>query len=235
MTGSPLIVFSDVSKQYGGELPLRFTRLAVHAGDRLVMGGLDRSAAESVIHLISGAALPDHGTVQVAGVDTRQIATDTEWLLSLDRFGIVTHRAVLLGTLSTAANLALPITVAIDPLSDETRAAVDALADEVELPRTRLNVPCGALTPVDTLRLHLARALATGPQFLLIEHPTMDLADAAARTAFGDVLRRVADRRQLGWLALSNDRDFVRASGGTRWHLDASSGIVKRESWWKRF
>ena len=48
------------------------------------------------MHLVTGAAVPDEGAVVVAGRDTRDIATDTEWLASLDRFGIVTDRAVLL-------------------------------------------------------------------------------------------------------------------------------------------
>ena len=60
------------------------------------------------VHLVTGASVPDEGAVKVAGRDTRDIATDTEWLTSLDRFGIVTHRAVLLDGMSVAANLALP-------------------------------------------------------------------------------------------------------------------------------
>jgi hypothetical protein len=40
------------------------------------------------VHLVTGAALPDEGVVSIAGRDTRAISTDTEWLRSLDQFGI---------------------------------------------------------------------------------------------------------------------------------------------------
>jgi len=40
---------------------------------------------------------------------------------------------------------------------------------------------------------------------------------------------------ELGWLALSNDRDFTRASGAQPWRLDAATGVVTRESWWTRW
>ena len=43
--------------------------------------------------------------MSVAGRRTSEIATDTEWLSSLDRFGIVTHRAILLDSLSVAAKV----------------------------------------------------------------------------------------------------------------------------------
>ena len=56
----------------------------------MTLSGLDAHAAEMFMHLITGASVPDEGAVVVAGHDTRTIATDTEWLASLDRFGIVT-------------------------------------------------------------------------------------------------------------------------------------------------
>jgi ABC-type lipoprotein export system ATPase subunit len=130
--------------------------------------------------------VPDEGSVKVAGRDTRDIATDTEWLTSLDRFGIVTHRAVLLDGMSVAANLALPITIAIDPLSEEIRSRVEKDAVEVG-PGT-----CGArqarrrLTTEQRLRLHLSRAAANGPEFMLLEHPAAQLEDAASAARAGE-------------------------------------------------
>jgi predicted ABC-type transport system involved in lysophospholipase L1 biosynthesis ATPase subunit len=229
---TPLITFAGVTKQYGADAPLRLARLEIVRSDRLSIAGLDRMAAESVMHLISGASVPDEGQVRVDGTDTRAIATDTDWLMSLDRFGFVTHRAILLGTLSTAANLALPLTVSVDPMDEATRATVERLADEVGLARARLDEACQTLTPEDRLRLHLARALAAGPQFLLLEHPTMELADEAARRAFGETLRAVADRHDVGWLAFSDDAVFSRASGSTRRRLDLTAGTLRREFWW---
>ena len=75
-------------------------RLEIRAGERLALGGVDAGAAETLIHLVTGAALADSGEVLIAGTNTRAIATDTAWLASLDRFGIVTDRAVLIEKIS---------------------------------------------------------------------------------------------------------------------------------------
>src|SRR5262245_11030940 len=107
--GPSLIEIAGVTKKYHGLRPLRLARLTSRQNDRLVLSGFDAAAAEVFVHLITGAAVPDEGTVRVGGRDTREISTDTEWLASLDRFGIVTDRSVLLEGLSAAANLALPL------------------------------------------------------------------------------------------------------------------------------
>lgn len=232
---APLIDIQGLVKQLGGTEHLRVRSLRVRASDRLVVSGFDRLAAETFLHLVSGAAVPDAGTVKVSGVDTRLIATDTEWLVSLDRFGMVTHRAVLLDSLSVAANLALPLTLAIEPMAAETRATVDALAASVDLGASELDGPVGAVGPLSRARVHLARALANRPELLLLEDPTRDLTDRSSREAFGRTLRTVSAARPIGWLALSDDADFARASGGVVMTAHRESGHFHRKrafGWW---
>jgi predicted ABC-type transport system involved in lysophospholipase L1 biosynthesis ATPase subunit len=230
----PLVEVADVIKAYGVPLPLRIRRLTVAADDCIALGGLDAGAAEMLLNLITGAAVPDEGAVRVAGQDTRAIATDTEWLTSLDRFGIVTARAVLIGALPIAANLALPLTLSIDPMSSETRERVEALADTVGLAHERLRDAASTLTPIETVRVHLARALAPRPRLLLLEHPTAGLRDEGASRALGTTLRRAAERATVGWLALTDDREFARAAGARLVKLHAQTGEVVPDSFWRR-
>ena len=77
---TPLVEFDRVSKGYGSDVPFRVLSLTISAGDRLALEGLDEGAAETLVHLVTGAALPDAGVVRVGGRDTRDIATDSEWL-----------------------------------------------------------------------------------------------------------------------------------------------------------
>jgi ABC-type lipoprotein export system ATPase subunit len=230
----PAIEMVGVSRRHAGPVPLRLRHLVVAAGDRRVIAGLDRGAAEMFVLLVTGAALPDEGTVRINGRDTREISTDTAWLASLDRFGIVTERAVLIDKLPIQANLALPLTLSIDPMTDLVRAHVERLADEVELARARLSAPAASLTASERLRLHLARALALDPGVLLLEHPTATLGEAPARAAFGETLRAVAERRGIGWVALSDDVEFAQRSGGERHRLMAETGEVGAEPLWRR-
>jgi ABC-type transporter Mla maintaining outer membrane lipid asymmetry ATPase subunit MlaF len=221
---SPLIHLTGIVKKYQALRPLRIAEFSAGRQDRLVLSGFDAMAAEMFVYLVTGAALPDEGGVVIAGRNTRDIATDTEWLASLDRFGIVTHRAILLESTSVASNLALPLTVAIDPMTPEMRARVEADAADVGLPREKLDGPAHALTPAERLRLHLARALAVGPDVLMLEHPTsaLDRPDDAA--SFGETLKALAAKRGFGFVALSEDETFGKASEGRRLRLNQRTG-----------
>jgi ABC-type lipoprotein export system ATPase subunit len=220
-----LIDVVGVRKHYGALRPLRVNRVQLGTGDRLTLRGFDAQAAEMFVLLLTGAALPDEGVITVAEQDTRAIATDTEWLVALDVFGLVTGRAVLLDALTLEANLALPFTLSIDPVPEEVRRAVADLADEVGLGRERLSSAVHALSAEDRLRAHLARALAVSPKVLVLEHITASLApEASAR--LGRDLITIADDRGLAWIALTEDDAFVTALGGTTLKLDAASGDV---------
>lgn len=231
--GTPLIEMSGVIRAHGGPHPLRIASFRASIRDRRVLDGFDEAASETFFHLVSGAALPDEGTVIVGGTDTRAIATDTEWLVSLDRFGFMTHRSVMLDTLSVAANLALPLTLDVEPLPLSIRRDVELVADDVGLARTELDVAAGDLDALGRARLRLGRAVSARPELLLLEDPTRELRAPREREAFGLALARTSERRELGWIALSGDAVFARASGGRRERLDVDSGrVAPVRSWW---
>src|SRR4051794_33049780 len=127
---APTLELTRVRKAYGALRPLRIEALTIAAGERVALAGLDAPAAEVMVNLVTGASLPDGGDVRVFGRLTSDVADGDEWLTSLDRFGIVSERAVLLEGASLAQNLALPFTLDIDPVSPETLARVTQLAKE---------------------------------------------------------------------------------------------------------
>jgi len=232
---APLIEVLALTKHYGADVPLRVAQLLVGRTERVVLSGLDAAAAEVLMHLLTGAALPDTGEVRIAGRPTRDIPTETDWLASLDRFGLVSLRAVLLESLPTVASLALPLSLSIDPMPPELRRRVETLADEVGLSPARLDRPAAELTAAERVRVHLARAIAHGPEMLLLEHPTSSVSAREERRAIGDRVRQLSDARGVGWLALSDDADFARASGGRHLRLDPSGAISGARRGWTRF
>ena len=74
-------------------------------------------------------------------------------------------------------NLALPFTLDIDPVSRETRDLVTRLAGECDIEPAWLDQPAVTLPAPVRVRTHLARALALGPELLLMEHPSATLPD----------------------------------------------------------
>jgi ABC-type transporter Mla maintaining outer membrane lipid asymmetry ATPase subunit MlaF len=229
-----MIRLKGVTKEYGGPMPLRVSDFGIGEGDGVVLSGLDAQAAEAFSFLVTGASLPDEGNVHVFGTDTRDIATDTAWLQSLDRLGLVTERALLLDQLTVAQNLALPLSLSIDPMPADVRARVDALAGAVGLTAEQLAQPVSSLSPLGRMHLHLGRALAMGPELLLLEHPTASLDPEDARQ-LGETLGRIAGTRRLAWVAISADVEFARAAGGRQLTLVPATGaLVPVGGFWRR-
>lgn len=223
---SPLLAVQDLVKDYQALRPLRMKSLAVSPGEVLAVSGLDGPAAATFVHLATGAALPDAGDIVLFGQNTRTIADGRAWLESLDRVGMVTSRGVLIEMFSVLQNIALSFTLEVDPIDPDVLPKVTALAREVGIAAADFDGPAGRARPDTHMRVHLARALALGPQLLIAEHPSANLLrDAVA--PFGADLARLARSRGLALLALTADTDLAKAIGGQRLELVAATGELK--------
>ena len=233
MTPAAVLQIRQVRKQYHGLRPLRMIELTVDAGERVALSGIDAGAAEVLVNLVTGASVPDEGEVVVFGQSTASITDGDTWLASLDRFGIVTPRAVLLGAATLQQNLAMPLTLDIEPVKPEVAARVAALAQDVGIDPQWLERPMAALDPEIQARAHLARAIALDPALLILEHPTAGLAPGQGK-AFGEIVARVSAARSLTTLIVSQDADFSSAAATRRLALDPASGEVKpvRRRFW---
>jgi ABC-type lipoprotein export system ATPase subunit len=217
---------SGVRKNYSGLRPLRINQLAIEAGERVALSGLDEAAAEVLVNLVTGASVPDEGDVQVGGRSTSAIADGDEWLASLDRFGIVSPRAVLLDAVTLLQNLAMPLTLHIDPVPPAAAASASAVAREAGIEDRWLDQPVAALSPAVRVRAHLVRAVLLDPSLLILEHPTATLERGEGRT-FGHAVARVASARTLATLILSEDMEFAEAAASRRLALHAATGELK--------
>jgi ABC-type transporter Mla maintaining outer membrane lipid asymmetry ATPase subunit MlaF len=229
MTADPIVEMSRVVKNYNALRPLRIAELAIARGRRVAIAGIDAGGAEVVLNLVTGASLPDEGDVRVFGRSTAAVSDGDEWLASLDRFGIVSERAVLLEGATLMQNLALPFALDIDPVPPDTVARVEALADECEIGHDDLSHRAGDVPP--------ARAIALGPTLLLMEHPTAALNEAEAdRNAFGSIVARVCDARALTMLAITQDLPFASVAAHETLTLQGATGrlTAARRSWWRR-
>src|SRR5262245_15213280 len=90
----------DVHKDYRSLRPLRVKELEMRAGQSVALLGFDQAMSEIFIDLLTGRSVPDAGEVTALGRLTTDIADADAWLGTLDRFGIVSERAVLVGELT---------------------------------------------------------------------------------------------------------------------------------------
>jgi ABC-type transporter Mla maintaining outer membrane lipid asymmetry ATPase subunit MlaF len=230
-----VLEIAGVSKDYRGLRPLRLQQLTVRAGDQVAIVGFDGPGAEVFVNLVTGGALPDAGEIRIFGRATAAIADSTDWLATIDRFGIVSERAVLLGPLSVIQNLAMPFTLDIEPPSDDTREQAERLADEVGLPKAVWRNPVADLDAAGRMRVRLGRALALKPDVLLLEHASAGLVPADA-AAIGKAIRTIAAHRGVAVVAVTADIGFARAVAARVLTLDPSTGRLKESgrAWFGR-
>jgi ABC-type transporter Mla maintaining outer membrane lipid asymmetry ATPase subunit MlaF len=217
-----------LQKSYGALRPLRISGLRVAPGAAVALLGLDAPAAEIFVNLVTGATLPDAGDVRVFGRNTRGITEGDEWLRTLDRFGILSDRAVLLEELTVAQNLAMTFTLEVDPVPPAVRTRVTALAAEVGLPPAVLDGKVATIDAAARLRVRLGRAIALEPDLLLMEHPTATLAPADVAPFAGDA-GRLATARTLAVVAVTADAAFASAIAPDVLKLRPADGELMRQ------
>jgi branched-chain amino acid transport system permease protein len=164
--GAPIVVATDVTKQFGGVRALDGVSLTVHEGELIGLVGPNGSGKTTLVNLLSGLFRPTGGSIVVGGVDIVQLPPHQIAHVGVARtyqiprpFASMTVRdnvaiALMFGRspsgLAAARNgaeehLAL---VGLDDLAD-------ALPGEVNLHERQL--------------LEMARALATRPRVLLLD------------------------------------------------------------------
>jgi len=223
---SALLEIRGLVKDYQGLRPLRIRELTVTPGTIVSIAGLDALAAETFVHLVTGATLPDEGEVIMFGQDTRAITDGEAWLKSLDRVGMVTARGILIGAFSVLQNIAMSFTLDVDPIDPRVVPQAGALARDVGIESSLFDVPAGKVAPDIQMRVHLARALALGAKLLIAEHPSAALPRGSV-AAFGADLAKAAQSRGLGLIAVTADDALAKAIGGQRLELVPATGELR--------
>jgi urea transport system ATP-binding protein len=228
-----LVRLRGVTKDYRNLRPLRIAELDVTPGRSLALVGFDQMMAEVFVDLITGAILPDSGEVIAFGQPTLAIPDPNGWLATLDQFGLLTDRAVLVEQFTVEQNLALPLSVAVEEMSSDVRARVADLAAEVGLAND-LRRQAGVLAPGPRARIRLGRALALAPKVLVAEHPNATLSAEEASTLAHDIAR-IVETRGIATIVLTADHAFARAVAKEVLVLEPATGAFKPASGWRRW
>jgi predicted ABC-type transport system involved in lysophospholipase L1 biosynthesis ATPase subunit len=235
MAGGELLVeLRGVTKDYHALRPLRVQHLELRAGESIALLGIDAAMSEVLVNLITGGQLPDEGQVSVFGRPTSSITAVDDWVAELDRFGLISDRAVLVEQFTTEQNLALPISLEIDDMPASVHAEVGRLASEVGLTADELTLPTAALGPAAQLRLRVGRALAMSPRVLLAEHPNASLSREESLRFAKDFIHMTSARR-LASLVMTVDATFASAVADRVLEFQPATGALKRMSSWRRW
>lgn len=232
--GELLVELIGVSKEYRALRPLRIQTLHLHAGESVALLGLDAAMAEVLVNLITGAQLPDTGEVRVFGRPTSSVTDVDEWVADLDRFGLISERAVLVEQLTAEQNLAMPLSLEFDGMPPALRQEIRQIASEVVLSVDELARPTAELGPAARLRLRLGRALALRPHVLLAEHPNAAL-DRREAPQFAADFARIIAARELSSLVVTADATFASAVADRVLTLQPATGVLHAATGWRRW
>lgn len=191
-----LFTLEHVSLQIDGRLLLDDLDEHLHTGSVTAVCGPSGSGKSTLLRLLNRLADPTSGRVLFRGTDVRDLD-----VRSLRRSAVlVPQRAVAL-----TEDVGAEVRVAAPDLSDDT---VAALLERVALvPSEVLGRSPQSLSGGELQRLALARALAVGPEVLLLDEPTSAL-DPRAADAVDAVIRGLVDD---GLSVVLVSHDVVRA------------------------
>ncbi|HEY7199940.1 MAG TPA: ABC transporter ATP-binding protein [Candidatus Dormibacteraeota bacterium] len=190
MTDGPLLVAEAVRHRFGALTVLDGVTFAVVPGEAVGIVGPNGAGKTTLLNVLAGSLRPSEGVVRFRGADVTRSGAATRCRLGVGRshqvprpFGEMTvFENVLVGaTAGGRVRAAEASRLGLDVLE---RCGLAALA----------NRRAESLGLLDRKRLELARALATGPEVLLLDEIGGGLTDAEA----GELLDTVGAVRRAG-------------------------------------
>ena len=214
----PIIALSGVRFAWSGGrgFGLTIADFTMAAGERVLLAGPSGSGKSTLLALIAGIAVPDAGTITIAGGQFDRMSGPARDRFRAAHLGIIFQQLNLLPYLSVRDNVLLPLR-----LSPERRQRVtqpEAEADRL-LQALGLNEPGMASQKAATLstgqqqRVAAARALIGNPSLVIADEPTSAL-DRDRQHNFLDL--RFAQAEQSGTTAIMVSHDESLASRFTR-------------------
>ena len=219
-TDTPVLDAVGVSKRFGAVVALRDASLQVGKGEIVALMGANGAGKSTFVKILTGALRPDTGHVRIKGRDT-VVASPA----AARRSGMIPvyQEPSLIPDLDVADNLRL---------GDTPVEAFRHWVAELGIPDLRLDALVGRL-PLASLRiLDLARALAAGPDVLLLDEMTAALpTDLVDRVL--SVVRAQADQgrsviyisHRFTEIAALCDRATVLRDGATVGDLPITPGV----------
>jgi ABC-type lipoprotein export system ATPase subunit len=206
------IVLEAAERRYGsgrtGALGLPPTSAALRAGRFHVVTGPSGSGKTTMIRLVTGLDRPTAGRVTTLGTELARLDRDALAGFRAARVGIVDQVRDLVPFLSALENVELGLAIrGVDPGSRRTLAT--AALERFGLGRHLDRSPDG-LSAGERLRVALARAMAAGPDLLVLDEPTAALDRSGAR-AVARLLAELDDPR-VTIRATTHDPELIGAA-----------------------
>jgi branched-chain amino acid transport system ATP-binding protein len=194
-----------VSRSFAGVRALDNVTLELHRHEVVGLIGPNGAGKSTLVNVITGFDFPTGGTVELEGRDVTRWKAPRRSRAGLAR---TFQHSRSFRSLSVRENIEVAaLGVGAGPRLAGRRAGellgLLGLAGQED-------VPAGALSHGDERRLGVARALATEPQFVLMDEPAAGLPEAEVPD-FAAVVRSVRDEHNAGVLLIDHNMALVMA------------------------
>lgn len=204
-----MIKMCDINKCYrlGGEdiHALNQVSIDIEDGEYVAIIGPSGSGKSTLMNIIGCLDVPDSGSYQLAGTDTRKFSGRQLANLRNTHIGFIFQGFNLLGRLNALENVELPLIY--QGLSRKRRRlqAMEALASVGLADRVKHRPQ--QLSGGQQQRVAIARALATKPQLILADEPTGNL-DSVTGEEIMDLFDRL-NREGNTIVLITHDQDIA--------------------------
>jgi lipopolysaccharide export system ATP-binding protein len=188
----------SVEKSFGPRKVVRGASLFVRRGEAVGLLGPNGAGKTTIFYMITGLIKADAGKIELDGNDVTPLPMYQRARLGI---GYLPQEASIFRGLTVEQNI-MAVLELVEPNRKKRREKLDSLLEEFRITRLRKS-PSIALSGGERRRCEIARALASGPSFMLLDEPFAGIDPIAV----GDIQELVRHLTQRGIGVLITDHN----------------------------
>ena len=178
----------SVEKSFGTRQVVRGVSIYVRRGEAVGLLGPNGAGKTTVFYMITGLIKADRGSIELDGHDVTKLPMYQRARLGI---GYLPQEASIFRGLTVEQNIRAVLEV-VEPSKKKREAELNSLLDEFNITRLR-KTPSIALSGGERRRVEIARALATRPNYMLLDEPFAGI-DPIAVGDIQDLVRHLRGR-----------------------------------------
>ncbi|MGY8710561.1 LPS export ABC transporter ATP-binding protein [Bradyrhizobium sp. 18BD] len=178
----------SVEKSFGSRQVVRGVSIYVRRGEAVGLLGPNGAGKTTVFYMITGLIKADRGAIELDGHDVTKLPMYQRARLGI---GYLPQEASIFRGLTVEQNIRAVLEV-VEPSRKKREQQLDSLLDEFNITRLRKS-PSIALSGGERRRVEIARALATRPNYMLLDEPFAGI-DPIAVGDIQDLVRHLTNR-----------------------------------------
>jgi lipopolysaccharide export system ATP-binding protein len=178
----------SLEKAYGGRTVVNGVSVYVRRGEAVGLLGPNGAGKTTAFYMITGLVKADRGQIELDGYDVTHLPMYQRARLGI---GYLPQEASIFRGLNVEDNIRSVLEV-VEPNRRRREADLNALLEEFEITRHR-KTPSIALSGGERRRVEIARALASRPNYMLLDEPFAGI-DPKAVVEIQRLVRRLTNR-----------------------------------------